>query len=392
MKIADSHLLRAAVASFWNYSSRIVGLGWTVLLISKLGVADYGKYAIGVAAAAIINAAIDNAFYVRSLRIDADRFESERCTRVLFCSVIAAVGIVTYFEWYIAGFAIIVAAGEMYFNTFKSQFLRLGRPDIAMRYDAIRQLASIALAAGYLVVAPNPDLELAVAFYVAPYAVVMAVCLAYVPGRRPAVPGGTNEIFLLSLEAFANAVYGQGDLLVIGWLAGDKVAGYYSIALVTALAISTVGQNYANTFIERLRSAGGHLNSAPPLRHVTRVAMVTGGVMASIGVGIMIWGGAPVVAEVFLVLSVWVFVRSIDHVFIVILFLQHRDALRVRATVVAAVFKIGLLFPAVHLLGALGAAISCVLLECCLMAYYYHVIYRRPVGPGAECPEEVNQG
>lgn len=392
MKFADSHVQRAAVASFWNYSSRVVGLGWTALLISKLGVADYGKYSIGVAAAAIINAAIDNAFYVRSLRIEADRFERERCTRVLFCSVVAAIGIATYFNWYIAGFAIMVAAGEMYFNTFKSQYLRVGRPDVAMRFDAIRQLASIAVATCYLVLVPEPHLQVAIALYVAPYAAIMVVCLFYVPGRQPAVPGGAKEISLLSLEAFANAVYGQGDLLVIGLLAGDKVAGYYSIALVTALAISTIGQNYANTFIEQLRAARGHLDSAPPLRHVARVAMVTGGAMALIGVGILIWGGAPVVGGVFLVMALWVFVRSINHVFIVILFLQHRDALRVRATVVAAIAKISLLFPAVHMLGAYGAAISCVVLEAILLAYYYRVIYRKPVNPKAVAAEEVVQG
>ncbi|MDY6811278.1 MAG: hypothetical protein SW127_20060 [Actinomycetota bacterium] len=74
--LAESRAFRAALASFWNYSSRVVGLGWTALLIGKLGIAEYGQYAIAVAAAAIINAAIDNAFYVRSLRVDQDRSRS----------------------------------------------------------------------------------------------------------------------------------------------------------------------------------------------------------------------------------------------------------------------------------------------------------------------------
>ena len=391
-RFSDSHMLRAAVASFWNYSGRVVGLGWTVLLISTLGVGDYGKYSIGVAAAAIINAGVDNAFFVRSLRIDEERFERERCARVLFGSAIAITGIVCFLEWYVAGFAIIVAAGELFFNTYKSKYLRRGRPDVAMRFDAIRQLASIGLGAGYLLLVPHPQLSIATALYVAPYAVIMLVTLAYVPGRRPAVPGGPKEIALLSSEAFAFAVYGQGDLLVIGLLAGDEVAGYYSLALVTALAVSTMGQNYANTFIERLRAADGHLDSAPALRDTAKVALVTGSVMVIAGVGVLIWGGADVVGVVFLLLSGWVVIRSINHVLIVILFFKHRDALRVRATVAAAVVKICALFPVVHAFGAYGAAVTCVVIEIGLLVTYYRAIYRNAGDRGTVSTQEVFRG
>lgn len=387
-KLADSHILRAAVALFWNYSGRLVGLAWTALLISKLGVGDYGKYSIGVAAAAIINAGIDNAFFVRSLRVEEREYQRERCARVIFGSAIGAVGVAVFFEWYIAGFAIVVAAGELLFNTFKSQYLRAARPDIAMRFDAIRQLVSIGLGGAYVLLVPEPKLSVVTALYVAPYLVIMLVTWTYVPGRKPAPPGGLKEMSLLSSEAFAAAVYGQGDLLIIGFLAGDRVAGMYSLALVTALAISTIGQNYANTFIDGLREAKGHTDSAPALKNVLRVAAVTCSVMVTIGVGVLIWGGADLVGVVFLILAVWVFLRTINHVLIVILFLQHRDALRVRATVGAAVLKIAVLFAAVHFAGAYGAAVTTVVMEAGLLFVYYRAIYRTRAVPN-DSPGEV---
>ncbi|MET0452052.1 MAG: hypothetical protein ABW137_09450 [Mycobacterium sp.] len=383
MKLAESHVFRAAVASFWNYSSRVVGLGWTALLIARLGIADYGQYAMAVAAAAIVNAAIDNAFYVRSLRIDQDRYERERCARVLFGSVVAIAGIACFLEWYIAGFAIIVAAGELMFNTFKSQYLRVSRPDIAMRFDAVRQLVSIGLAAGAIVFF-DANLHEATWLYVVPYLLIWLVCLRYVPGRKPAVPGGVREISLLSTEAFAAAVYAQGDLLVLGAIGGDRIAGYYSVALVTALAISMIGQNFANTYIEALREAKGHRSSAPPVAHIIRAALVTGAAMAAIGIGILIWGGANEVGIIALIMSLWVFARTINHIFIVILFLQHADALRVRATVVSAVVKMAFVVPAVHLMGAYGAAISCVVCELALLAWYRHVIFGANDEPSQE--------
>jgi O-antigen/teichoic acid export membrane protein len=375
MKIAESHVARAAIASTWNYSARLLGLGWTALLISKLGIGDYGQYAIGIAGAAITNAAIDNAFYVRSLRIDEDRYQRERCARVLFGTVIAVIGVACFFEWYVVGFAILVGAGELFFNTFKSQYLRVSRPDIANRYDAIRQPTSIGLGAAYLFLAHDPHLGVATALYVVPYGVIMLVCFAYVPGRRPAIPGDWREIALLSSEAFAAAMYAQGDLLVLGLLAGNKVTGYYSVALVTATAVATIGQNYASTFIEHLRATNGALTSAPPISHILRVGMITGGAMAAIGFGILIWGGADMVGVIFLIMSLWVFGRAIEYNFIVILFVQRRDVLRVRATAAVAVLKVCLLFPGVYLFGAYGAAVAGVFCELGLVTFYYRKIY-----------------
>ena len=72
MNTTTGHLIRAATAAGWSYGGRLVGLAWTALLISRLGIGDYGHYALAVAIAAVINAAADNAYFVRSLRVDED--------------------------------------------------------------------------------------------------------------------------------------------------------------------------------------------------------------------------------------------------------------------------------------------------------------------------------
>lgn len=383
MRVTESHLARAAVATSWNYGGRLLGLGWTALLIYTLGIDDYGRYAIGIAAAAIINAAIDNAFHVRSLRVDDEHFQRERCARVLFGSAVGGIGVAAFPQFYVVGFAVIVAAGELLFNTFKSQYVRAGRPDVAMRFDAGRQFTSIGLAAGYLVVADDPQLSTATALYVAPYLVVMLACLRFVPGRRPARPGGLKEISLLSTEAFAAAIYAQGDVLVLGALAGDEVTGYYSVAVVTALAVSTIGQQYANTFVAHLRASGGDRGSAAAPRSILTVGLFTGLAMLTIGIGILLWGRADYVGYLILAMSPWVAARAIQYNFVVILFAQRRDALRVRATAAAAAAKAVLLFPMIHLMDAYGAAMTAVACEIGLISVYYYMIYRRstPTGP-----------
>lgn len=388
MKLADSHLLRAGLASFWSYSGRFVGLLWTAALIHQLGIGSYGQYAVAVAAAAIINAGIDNAFFVRSLRLDEARYERERCARVLFGITVGVVGVLCYIEWFVAGFAIIVAAGELLFNTFKSRYLRDGRPDVTMRFDALRQIVSIALGASYLYLAEAPTLYTAGALYLLPYLVVVLLCLPYVPGRRPAFPGGAKEFSLLSSEAFAGGLYSQGDVLVLGWIAGPDIAGYYSVALVTAIAISMIGQNYANTYIEKIRAADGHLSSAPALSSIVTVGVFTGGSMAVIGIGILIWGGADYTGWIALILSLFVLARAIDHSFIVVLFVQKRDALRVRATVAVAVVKIAALPLLVMAFGGYGAAFACVACEVALLITYYRAVYHSSVPVTAVLDDE----
>jgi O-antigen/teichoic acid export membrane protein len=378
MKIAESHFARAAIATMWNYSGRLVGLGWTAMLISKLGIADFGAYSMGASAAAITNAALDNAFYVRSLRIDDARFERERCARVIFGTVVAAVGILIYPESYVAGFAIIIAAGELFFNTFKSQYLRVGRPDTATRFDAIRQFSSIGLAAGYMFLAADPQLATASLLYAAPYAVIMAACFRYVPNRSPAMPGDLREISILSSEACAAAVYMQGDLLVLGLLVNETVAGYYSVALVTTTAVSLIGQQYATTFVEHLRASGGDLDCAPRPMDIVKVAALAGSAVAIVGIGILLWGRADEVGYLTLIMSLLAAGRAVEYNLAVILFAQRRDALRARTLTTLAVVKLALFCPVVLVAGPYGGAAIGVMCEIAVVWVYYRALYRQP--------------
>ena len=379
--LPENNFVRAGLASFWSYGGRVFGLVWTAAMIHSLGIDQYGIYAMGFAGAALLNAPLDNAFYIRSMRISEEDYQRERCARVLFGTLVGAVGVVVYLHWYIAGFALSVAAGELLFNTFKSQYLRASRPDITMRFDAIRQLVAIGLGGSYLYIAESPSLFVSSSLYLLPYLAIWARTLRYVPGRTPQFPGPRREFLLLSAEAFAAAAYASGDVLIIGAVAGNDVAGYYSVASVTALAIASIGQNYANTFVNTLRVADGHLDSAPPAKHILRVASTTAAVMALVGVGILVWGGADDVGYVALILALFVFARSITYVYTVILSLQHRDALRVKATAAIAVVKVISVILLAYKFGGYGAAIACVYCEFAMVLFYRHAIYgpvRRP--------------
>lgn len=385
--LPDSNIVRAGLASFWSYGGRVFGLVWTAAMIHSLGIDQYGIYAMGFAAAALLNAPLDNAFYIRSMRISEEDYQRERCARVLFGTLVGAVGVLVYFHWYVAGFALIVAAGELLFNTFKSVYLRQSRPDITMRFDAFRQLVAIGLGGSYLYLAQSPSLFVSSSLYLLPYLVIWASTLRFVPGRKPKFPGPRREFLLLSSEAFAAAAYASGDVLIIGAVAGSDVAGYYSVASVTALAIASIGQNYANTFIDTLRAAGGHIDSAPPAKHILRVALTTSTVMALVGLGILVWGGADDVGYVALILALFVFARSITYIYTVILSLQHRDALRVQATAAIAVVKVISVFLLAYKFGGYGAAVACVYCEFTMVFVYRHALYD-PVGRHRKFPRK----
>ncbi|MBT0565931.1 lipopolysaccharide biosynthesis protein [Williamsia sp. CHRR-6] len=383
--------MRTAVASAWSYSGRVVGLGWTIALIHTLGFGDYGLYSIAVAAGSIINAGIDNAFFVRSLRLDEARYQRERAARVLFGSTVAIAGIITFTMSFVAGYALILAAGELLFNCYKSQQMRRSRPDLTMRYETLRQVTSIGLGIAYLYSVNSPSLQWAATLYLLPYLVIWARCLWFVPGHRPAFPGRAKEFGLLSTEAFAVALYSQGALLVIGAVADSTVAGYYSVAQVTAMAIAMIGQNFAATYIDSLRAGAGRVESGPSRAAVLRVASFTGATMAVIAVGILMFGG-PTVGMIAIIMSGFVFLRTITFVYTMILSLQHRDALRVRTTVTISIVLMALLVPLVHACGGWGAAIAAVFCELALVSVYHRALYSHSARPAGATESAATAG
>lgn len=374
----NSNLVKAGVAALWTYGGRGIGLLWTVALIAQLGIADYGHYAMAFALAAIVAAPLDHPFGVRSIRVAEDDYLGERTTRSLIGVGLVVVGLCLIEVDYIAWFALVVAGGEMTFNAYKSRALRDGHPNITQRMDTARQAASIALATAYLFLAAEPTLFVASLLYVSPYLLIAVLALAQSRTSRPRVPGSGREMSLLFSENLANAVYIQGDVLLLGYLTDSTIAGYYSVASVTAWAVAFVGQSFGHTFHERLREAGGLVSAGPALKHTVLLASAAGSLLLVAGVVLFFTPDPPEVAGALAVMSVFVVMRVVNYVFTTVLYLQHRDRTRVLAAATLAPLKMVLilcLFP----LGAIGAAVASVITDAVLLLWFTRALYRVPV-------------
>lgn len=373
----NANLIKAGVAALWTYGGRGIGLLWTVALIAQLGIADYGHYAMAFALAAIIAAPLDHPFGVRSIRVDEADYLGERTTRALIGVALIAVGLCLIDVNYVAWFALVVAGGEMTFNAYKSRALRDGHPDVTQRMDTVRQASSIALATAYLFAASEPTLLVASLLYVAPYFVIAVVALVQTRVARPLLPGSWREISMLFSENLANAVYIQGDVLLLGYLTDSTIAGYYSVASVTAWAVAFVGQSFGHTFHEKLRLADGRVTAGPALKHTAVLGCVAGSLLLIAGVVLFFTPAPSQVAAALVVMSFFVVMRVMNYVFTTVLYLQHRDRTRVLAAAVLAPLKMVLilcLFP----LGAVGAALASVVTDAVLLVWFTRALYREP--------------
>ncbi|OAK56137.1 lipopolysaccharide biosynthesis protein [Rhodococcoides kyotonense] len=373
----NANLIKAGVAALWTYGGRGIGLLWTVALIAQLGIADYGHYAMAFALAAIIAAPLDHPFGVRSIRVDETDYLGERTTRALIGVALIAVGLCLIDVNYVAWFALVVAGGEMTFNAYKSRALRDGHPDVTQRMDTVRQASSISLATAYLFAVSEPTLLVASLLYVAPYFVIAFVALVQTRVARPLLPGSWREISMLFSENLANAVYIQGDVLLLGYLTDSTIAGYYSVASVTAWAVAFVGQSFGHTFHEKLRLADGRVTAGPALKHTVVLGCVAGSLLLIAGVVLFFTPAPSQVAGALVVMSFFVVMRVMNYVFTTVLCLQHRDRTRVLAAAVLAPLKMVLilcLFP----LGAVGAALASVVTDAVLLVWFTRALYREP--------------
>lgn len=392
----NANLVKAGVAALWTYGGRGVGLLWTVALIAQLGIADYGHYAMAFALAAIIAAPLDHPFGVRSLRVDEHCYLGERTTRVVLGVGLIGLGLCLIEVNFIAWFALVVAGGEVTFNAYKSRALRDGHPNITQRMDTVRQAASIVLGGIYLFAASTPTLLVAGLLYVAPYLVVAVASGMQIKSAvqidsgmptdggtrikavRPRLPGSRREMSMLFSENLANAVYVQGDVLLLGYLTDSTVAGYYSVASVTAWAVAFIGQSFGHTFHEKLRLADGDLAAGPALKHTVGLACAAGTLLLGAGTVLLFTPASTQVAVAMMIMSVFVTMRVLNYVFTTVLYLQHRDRTRVLAAAVLAPLKmvlISCLFP----LGAVGAAIASVVTDAVLLVWFTRALYRAPV-------------
>lgn len=389
---SHSHLTKALVAAMWTYGGRGIGLLWTLILIAKLGIGGYGQYAMAFALAAIAAAPVDNPFSVRAIRESESRFLSERSGRVLVGLTAMAAGVALIPVNYLAWFALLVGGGEIVFNAYKSRAFRDGDPHRVMRMDTIRQTTSIALGTGYLMLAPQPSLVGASLLYAAPYLVIACASIRMVWGVAPKAPGTPRIIAVLFTEHLANAVYIQGDILLLGFLTNSDVAGYYSVASTFAWAVAQIGQSFGVTYHEKLRAAGGHASAGPPKKHVLVVATGASLVLLTVGVVLLFIPVATQLAVSMIVMSAFVFLRVFNFVYTTLLYLQRRDAARTISAGAVAPVKLGLVAVlAMAGLGAVSGAIASVVADALLLVVLSRASRSGPLESG-DTPEMLESG
>ena len=372
---ARRNFAKTFVAMLWLYGGRGFGLLWTLVLVHKLGVGNYGLYGMSTAVATIVGPSLDNAFQVRAIRESEERFVAERTARFLLALTLIALGLAIIPTVYFAGFGLTVAGGEIALNVLKSRPVRDGHPDRSYRMDTARQSTSVLAASGYLWVAHAPALLPASLMYCTPYVVIVILGGLTVRRFRPAVPGPPRLIAALCGEMLGITVYLQGDVLLLGWLTNSTIVGYYSLTWIVAAAVIAVGQSFAMTYHEPLRESGGALSAGPPLRTTVALAGSGGALVLLIGLGLLVSPAPSQLAVAMIIMSGFVSLRTVSWIFQVVLYNQRRDLFRFAVSVGLIPVKFGLLV-ALAFLGAIGAAISSTLADAVLLVIFATALYR----------------
>jgi hypothetical protein len=371
---APRNIAKTLLALVWIYGGRGMGLLWTLVMIHKLGVDDYGVYGMAVALNAIVGPSLDNSFSVRAIRESEDRFVRERVTRFLVALTLIVLGVALVGEIYFVGFGLIVAGGEIALAVVKSRSARDGHPDRVYRMDAARQFTGIGMGTAYLYLAPSPTLLGASLAYCTPYVVVI-VLAAFAAGRhRPGLPGPPRLMAALTGEMLGTAAYLQGDVLLLGALTNSTTVGYYMLTWVAAAAVAAAGQSFGMTYHEPLREAGGDLSAGPPLRNTLGIAAIGGTLIFLIGIGLLVSPAPTELAVAMMAMSGFAALRIVVSVFQVVLFTQRRDVMRLTAAIALVPFKLGLL-ALLSFLGAVGAAISSTVTDAVLLLVFTYALY-----------------
>ena len=360
----------------WLSGGRGMGLLWTVALVSRLNVGDYGLYGMGFALAAVLGPPLDNPFAIRAIRESEERFVRERATRFLMGLLLIGGGLVLIPVTYIGWFGLVAAGGEIAFNCIKSRYVRDGHPDRASRLDTIRQTVSTAIASAYLFATPHPTLLVASLLYCLPYVVIVMVAAGQAIGHRPGIPGPPKLIAAMIAEMGGMALYLQGDVLLLGWLTDSATVGYYRITWMVAASIVAVGQSFAATYHEPLREAEGDLSAGPPLRNTLALGAAAGLLVLVIGIGLLLSPAPAQLGYAMLIMSGFCAMRTINWVFMVVLYTQRKDLFRLATSLGLVPVKLALV-AALAVFGAVGAATASVITDAILLTMYSIVLYRK---------------
>jgi O-antigen/teichoic acid export membrane protein len=375
-KGAPTNNVKTLMAVLWMYGGRGVGMLWTLALVARLGVANYGLYGMGFALSAVVGPPLDNSFQIRAMRESEDRFLAERTTRYLLGAALSATGVALTGVHYIAWFGLVVAGGEMACNAWLSQSVRDGHPQLYWRVGTIRQTVSVALACAYMFGADHPTLNIATMLYCSQYVVIFAIGAVRIFGHRPGIPGSPKLIAALTGEMLGMCLYLQGDVLLLGFLTNHTTVGYYTLTVTVTVGLAAVGQAFGMTYHEPLRASGGDLSTGPPLRSTLLIGGGTGLLVLITGIVLLISPAPTELAVAMLLMAVFCAMRTISSILQVILYAQRRDVVRLVANLGLVPVKLGLV-AALAVFGAVGAAIATVITDAILLTIYATAIYHR---------------
>ncbi len=387
-------MAKTLISLIWIYGGRGVGLLWTLIIVQRLGVSEYGLYAMATVLNGIVGNTIDNAFAVRAIRESEEHFLRERTMRYLLALGLVTAGAVTFDLNYVIGFGLMVAGGEIAMNVVKSQSARDGHPDKVYRLDTARQFTSAGIGAVYLYTAAHPTLTHASLLYCTPYVLALLVGAKLAIGHRPAPPGPPRLIAALTGEMLGTTLYLGGDVLLLGTLVDTTAAGYYQLAWVVAAAVAAAGQSFGMTYHEPLRESGGDLSAAPPLRNILRMAALGGSLLLIIGACLFAFGAPTQLATTMMIMGGFAALRICIFVLQVILYTQRRDVFRLTIAVGLVPVKLGMVAALATLtpLGAVGAAIAATVADAIMLAGFTWAVYRpRDAVPTAEPSDHTQE-
>lgn len=376
MSAQESRAVHAAVLTL---AGRAIGFGWALALIHAIGVDEYGAFASGLAAGAVISVPIDAYFLVRAPRVSDEEFRQDRATRTLLALVLIIAGLVALPFAPIVGLALGVPGATIMLSAATSQAIRDGHPERAGRAELLRQVLSVSL--GVLVVSllGHDELGWIVPAYLLGYLPVVLLTLRHLRTARPARPDLSRRSGFIVLDAVGGALYLSGDIVLVGLVADHAAAGRYAIGAMIVTTVAAIGMNYGATFHERLRAAGGAWQAGPPRLHVVAAASACGLLLLG---GALIVGRLPIDGDLgptLVAFSPVAATRFVSAVLTTLLVLSSTDGGRLAVTVVALVVKAAsiLVFAGVLDGGARGAALGYLLGDLVMIAGALALVRRK---------------
>lgn len=380
MRIAlGGNLARALLASGWFYGSRALVFGWALMLAHEFSIGAYGYFAMALAMGTMIGTPIDSYFQVRSPRVSDDEFAGDRSARVFLGLALIFVGMSLWPFTYVGGFAVAKAGIDVCFQATRSALVRAGRPEVAQRSDAVRQVAGVLLGAAYVLFYPGATLTAASLVYLGGLALPVVGRLNTLVAHAPHLPQLTARNAAIVAESVGGVAYAQAGVVFLGFLHSPGAAGYYSFGLTIVLALSGVGLSFGSTFHESLRTSGGASEAGPPLRASLMISGLSGLFMAVTALGLWLVGKPESLWLTFAILAPVAFTRSLSAVATVVLLMRHRDFFRLGVTWACLTLIVALLAVLTRF-GGPGAASAFLAADVVMASAYAIVAFRRGSG------------